>query len=99
MANTALHEAFKKHDNLRTLLERYPSQAVSLAQALGDLTHASQWSHLSLVDLETIDGGAEGGLAWPEHCGKALIVGLRPEARGLEVVWCCEMSDMLNTAM
>ena len=94
MVTAALQEALNQHANLRAVLERYPAQAAPLSQTLVDLTHASKWSHLSVVDTLP-DGEANS----QEELGRALVVGLRPEANALEAVWCCTISDMLNSAM
>jgi hypothetical protein len=97
MVTTAMQEALQEHSNLRTILERYPAQAPSLSQMLIDLTHASKWQHLSIVDIAPPEKPKSEDRA--DQLGRALVVGLRPEAKGLEAVWSCEMSDMLNSAM
>ena len=95
MVTTAVQEALNKHANLRNIAEKYPSQAAPLTQTLLDLTHASKWQHLSIFD--TVPEGQE-DTTKSDQLGKALIIGLRPEAKGLEAVWCCSISDMLNSA-
>jgi hypothetical protein len=94
MVTTAIKEALQRHDNLRDILERYPAQAPSLSQTLIDLTHASKWQHLRVIDIAP--PGKEKDNARIDDLGRALVVGLRPEAKGLEAVWSCEISDMLN---
>jgi hypothetical protein len=77
---------------LADIYARYPSQAAALSQTFLDLTHASKWQHLSVLDTLPKDEASPS-----DHLGRALIIGLRPEARGLEAVWCCSISDMLTS--
>lgn len=93
MVSLALQQALDQHDNLKSICEKYPSQATCLTQTLIDLTHASKWQHLCILDI------GKNKETNSDQLGKAIIVGLRPEAIGLEAVWCCEISDMLNSAM
>lgn len=93
MVSLALQQALDQHDNLRSICEKYPAQAASLTQTLIDLTHASKWQHLCVLDV-----GQESH-SNSDQLGRAVIVGLRPEAIGLEAVWCCGISDMLSSAM
>lgn len=93
MVGLALQQALDQHDNLRNICERYPAQAASLTQTLIDLTHASKWQHLTVLDIGYEDSSKF------DQLGGAIITGLRPEAAGLEAVWCCGISDMLNSAM
>lgn len=98
MVTLAVQEALRQHANLSNIIEKYPSQAGSLTQTLTDLTYASKWEHLSVIDTLP-DGKGEGHDVQSDQLGRAIIVGLRPEASGLEAVWCCSISDMLNSAM
>lgn len=99
MVTTAIQEALTLHDNLRGVLKRYPAQAPSLSQTLIDLTHASKWQHLSVVDTAPPGSESEEGSGRIDELGRALVIGLRPEAKGLEAIWSCEISDMLSSAM
>lgn len=95
MIDGALQDALERHADLRGMLERYPTQAAPLVQTLADLTHASLWHHLSVIDTSADDREEH----TPDGLGRALVVGLRPEAKGLEAIWCCSISDMLSSAM
>ena len=79
-----------KEVDVQDAIAQYPSQAPSLHQTLADLTHAARWDHLHVLDLGpgASDSAAVGG--------GAAICGLRPEQRGLEIVWSCGIADRLN---
>lgn len=96
MSHASIQTAIRQHENLSELIEKYPSQSSSVCQTLLDLTYASRWQHLRLIDMQTQQTSQQED----ENKSDAdtLICGLRPEAKGLEAVWCCTMTDILQTA-
>lgn len=98
MSHASIQTVIRKHENLKELIEKYPSQASSVCQTLLDLTYASRWQHLRLIDMQVGEGDAIQQDDENVLNTDILICGLRPEAKGLEAVWCCAMSDILQTA-
>lgn len=102
MTHPSLQAALSQHASLRPLIEKYPVQSPSLCQTLLDLTHASKWTDLQLIDMQEVLNTSSTTTAAAEqlsdNLGQALIYGMRPEARGPEAVWTCSIADMLQTA-
>jgi replication-associated recombination protein RarA len=93
MSHASIQALIRQHENLKDLIEKYPGQASSVCQTLLDLTYASRWQHLRLIDMQI-----EAKQDDDDNNSSTIICGLRPEAKGIEVVWCCAMSDTLQTA-
>lgn len=99
MSHVSIQNAIRQHENLKELVEKYPYQASSVCQTLLDLSHASRWQYVRLIDMQQqFDKKQIRKNEFKGEDADILIYGLRPESKGLEVVWCCAMSDILQTA-
>lgn len=105
-AMSATQRLLAEHAGLSAVLEANPAQAPSLVQTLLDLTHAARWSQVRVVEIPSHTGHAsasakeqDGARVAPAAgtLGRALVCGLRPEAKGIEAVWCCSIADTLHS--
>ena len=103
--SSASKELLQTHSNLRNVLEKYPGQAASLMQTLIDLTFASKWDQLRVLEMspsalpELRSSSQQTSVDTFSRLGHALIYGIQPEAKGVQAVFPCSISDMLHTQM